>query len=150
MARMPNRLTFTSSFSGFSGQSFTTPQFTHFHSYPGIDGEWQVWGEWSHCDPSCSCGKKFRYRACTAPSFGGNDCIGDPTETAPCSPGCCTSTVSRIRTSESAYQPSCQNVTSPGWFGSLTRLVLMIGSQETRIPLQLTFLTMSSPLSMNQ
>ena len=50
-----------------------------------VDGEWQEWGQWSDCDPSCSCGKKIRARACTAPLFGGNDCIGDPTETAPCS-----------------------------------------------------------------
>ena len=87
------------------------PQFILFHSYPGVDGEWQEWGEWSHCDPSCSCARKFRYRACTAPLFGGNDCVGDPTETAPCSDaGCCSSTVSRIRTSESF----CENTTSPG------------------------------------
>ena len=86
--------------------------------YPGIDGEWQEWGEWSHCDPSCSCAKKFRYRACTtAPLFGGNDCVGDPTETAPCSDsGCCSSTVSRIRTLDSLYHPSCQNTTSLGKF----------------------------------
>ena len=25
-----------------------------------VDGEWQEWGQWSHCDPSCSCGKKIR------------------------------------------------------------------------------------------
>ena len=67
-----------------------------------VDGEWQEWGQWSHCDPSCSCGKKIRARACTAPLFGGSDCVGDPTETAPCS--------------ESSYQPSCQNTISSGKF----------------------------------
>ena len=67
-----------------------------------VDGEWQEWGQWSDCDPSCSCGKKIRARACTAPLFGGNDCIGDPTETAPCS--------------VSSYQPSCQNTNSSGKF----------------------------------
>ena len=91
--------------------SFT---FFHFHFYLGIDGEWQEWGEWSHCDPSWSCGRKIRARACSTPLLGGNDCVGDPTETAPCSAdtGCCSSTVSRIRTLESPYQPSCQNTTS--------------------------------------
>ena len=88
------------------------------HSYQGIEGKWQEWGQWSYCDPSCSCGKKFRVRACTAPLLGGNYCVGDPTETAPCSAAsCCSSTVSRIRTLESPYQPStCQNTTSPGQF----------------------------------
>ena len=66
----------------------------------GIDGEWQEWGEWSHCDPSCLCARKSRSRACTVPLFGGNHCVGDPTETEPCS--------------ESPYQSSCQNTTSPG------------------------------------
>ena len=68
----------------------------------GIDGEWQEWGEWSHCDPSCLCARKSRSRTCTVPLFGGNHCVGDPTETDPCS--------------ESPYQPSCQNTTSLGKF----------------------------------
>ena len=80
----------------------------------GIDGQWQEWGDWSDCDPSCSCGNKLRARSCTSSTIGGKECVGNSTDMAPCSPGCCTSSVSRIRTPESDYQPSCQNVTTPG------------------------------------
>ena len=48
-----------------------------------VAGVWQEWGQWSECDPSCSCGKKMRARACTTPTAAA--CSGEPTETAPCS-----------------------------------------------------------------
>ena len=105
--------------------------FIQIHGVNAFQGEWQEWGAWSQCDPSCSCGKRIRARACTASSFFGsnNNCVGESTETAPCSDadeaGCCSNTVSRIRTSSSPfYQTSCQNGTSPGWFRALIRLVL--------------------------
>ena len=95
----------------------------HFYSFPtfyffstGAASTWAEWGEWSECNPSSSNGKKFRFRNCNnAPSAAA--CDGDPTETAPCSDaGCCSSSVSRIRTLESPYQPSCQNTNSSGKF----------------------------------
>ena len=56
----------------------------YVHCHSEIDGQWQQWGGWSHCDPSCSAGRKIRARACTAPLFGGKDCVGNKTETAEC------------------------------------------------------------------
>ena len=94
-------------------------------SIQGIDGEWQEWGDWSECDPSCNCGNKFRARECRDPVNGGKDCVGESTETEPCSPGCCSTTVSRIRTLESPFLPSCQNDTTIGKQGSFSRLALI-------------------------
>ena len=72
-----------------------------------VAGDWAEWGQWSECDPSCSCGKKIRARACAnAPSAA--SCNGDPTETAPCS-------------SESSNHPVCHNTTNPG---GLTRTIV--------------------------
>ena len=79
-------------------------------------GEWQEWGDWSECDPSCSCAKKIRARGCssTNSSSGENTCLGESTETAPCAPRCCGNGALRIRTSEPPYHPSCPNAFSPG------------------------------------
>ena len=55
-------------------------------SFPGVDGEWQEWGEWSHCTASCGQGLKIRARACSEPEFGGNyECPGNGTEVEGCS-----------------------------------------------------------------
>ena len=96
------------------------------------DGEasavWSEWGEWSECDPTCSCGKKFRFRNCNnAPSTAA--CDGDPSETAACS-------------SKSTNQPFCQNTNNPGWYEityvafltpSLTQILLSENTNATSV-----------------
>ena len=109
-------------------------------------GEWQEWGDWSECDPSCSCATKIRARACssTNSSSGENTCLGESTETAPCAPGCCGNDALRIRTSEPPYNPSCPTAISPGrWI--LVNLGFDDQTQETQTPRRSTSLTTCSP-----
>ena len=51
-----------------------------------VDGGWSVSGTWSTCSVNCGSGTQSRTRLCNnpAPAYGGNDCIGDATETRYC------------------------------------------------------------------
>ena len=104
---------------------------TTYMLIPGFAGEWHEWSAWSHCDPSCSCARKFRSRECNDPLLGGEDCVGNRTETAPCS--------------EAPYQPSCESNASPGQFGLL--IAFHDKPQETQTQVQSTSSTTSSPSS---
>ncbi|CAH1774571.1 unnamed protein product [Owenia fusiformis] len=44
-----------------------------------VDGEWDIWTEWSGCSSSCGVGTQTRSRTCTAPepTHGGNPCVGN-------------------------------------------------------------------------
>ncbi|XP_029384740.1 semaphorin-5A isoform X1 [Echeneis naucrates] len=44
---------------------------------------WSSWSEWSHCDPN---GAQLRVRHCDVMFPTGNQCLGNNTETRPCSP----------------------------------------------------------------
>ena len=49
-----------------------------------LDGHWSDWSEWSPCAKSCGGSRVTRKRSCNNPSpqRGGEECPGEPTETA--------------------------------------------------------------------
>ncbi|XP_035685325.1 uncharacterized protein LOC118421892 [Branchiostoma floridae] len=51
-----------------------------------VDGHWASWGSWVSCDVTCGGGVQTRTRTCTnpAPTIGGTDCVGNPSQTRPC------------------------------------------------------------------
>ena len=52
-----------------------------------VDGRWTLWSEYGLCTIECSeHGKRIRYRTCTdpSPSCGGEDCVGDNSQSIPC------------------------------------------------------------------
>ncbi|XP_063695312.1 deleted in malignant brain tumors 1 protein-like [Bolinopsis microptera] len=51
-----------------------------------FDGGYTDFGEWSECSVSCGEGAQTRTRTCTdpAPSNGGADCVGEASQTQPC------------------------------------------------------------------
>ena len=51
------------------------------------DGGWTTWENWAYCSLTCGSGTQSRARACSSPTpnNGGDDCIGDSTETKACS-----------------------------------------------------------------
>ncbi|XP_035685536.1 cartilage intermediate layer protein 2-like [Branchiostoma floridae] len=51
-----------------------------------VDGHWATWGSWVSCDVTCGGGVQTRTRTCTnpAPTIGGADCVGNPSQTRPC------------------------------------------------------------------
>lgn len=53
-----------------------------------IDGQWSSWSELSNCTNIDSYWYKHRFRNCTEPmpEYGGQDCIGDSTESIQCEP----------------------------------------------------------------
>ena len=56
-----------------------------FNFFAAIIAQWQEWGQWSQCSTSCGPGSKIRARACSHPTFGGDDqCHGNSTMAAPC------------------------------------------------------------------
>ncbi|KAL9959837.1 hypothetical protein ACROYT_G033195 [Oculina patagonica] len=51
-----------------------------------VDGNWGSWTAWSSCSKTCGSGTKSRTRKCDnpAPSGGGANCVGNPSETINC------------------------------------------------------------------
>jgi len=51
-----------------------------------IDGNWGSWGNWSTCSVTCASGVLSRNRTCDnpPPQYNGTDCVGNDTETTPC------------------------------------------------------------------
>ena len=51
-----------------------------------VDGGWSGYGSWSKCSAVCGGGTQSRTRTCTnpAPRYGGQDCVGEETETKDC------------------------------------------------------------------
>ena len=55
-----------------------------------VDCEWGKWGDWSTCSLTCDGGEQTRSRIILRiNAFGGEPCIGDPTETRACSEKFC-------------------------------------------------------------
>ena len=56
-----------------------------------VNGRYTDFGEWSECSAKCGEGKQTRTRTCTnpAPANGGLDCVGEASQTRPCSRGEC-------------------------------------------------------------
>lgn len=57
-----------------------------------VDGEWDVWSEWSNCSVTCGDGVIFRNRSCIGPIYEGKECVGNDTEIHHCNDGRCSST----------------------------------------------------------
>ncbi|WAR30290.1 TSP1-like protein [Mya arenaria] len=51
-----------------------------------INGAWSEWSVWGTCSQTCDTGVKQRGRTCANPSpaHGGQDCVGNSTDAAPC------------------------------------------------------------------
>ncbi|XP_053396187.1 hemicentin-1-like [Mercenaria mercenaria] len=51
-----------------------------------VDGNWAEWSQWSECDVTCETGSQTRIMTCTnpAPANQGIDCVGNGTDTKPC------------------------------------------------------------------
>ena len=49
-----------------------------------VDGFFRSWEEWGTCSYTCGGGLATRARECVEPQYGGNDCVGDTTETMDC------------------------------------------------------------------
>ena len=56
-----------------------------------VDGGYSDFGDWSECSAECGGGTQTRTRTCTnpAPAHGGDDCLGDSTETRKCNTQAC-------------------------------------------------------------
>ncbi|WAR18811.1 HMCN1-like protein [Mya arenaria] len=56
-----------------------------------VEGGYTVWSDWDACSVTCDDGTQSRSRTCTnpEPQYGGLDCVGDSTETQPCTDGPC-------------------------------------------------------------
>ncbi|KAL5017646.1 hypothetical protein ScPMuIL_007235 [Solemya velum] len=49
-----------------------------------VDGVWEEWGDWEVCPVTCGGGNHSRYRMCTEPLFGGENCSGLNVEIREC------------------------------------------------------------------
>ncbi|VDI26618.1 Hypothetical predicted protein, partial [Mytilus galloprovincialis] len=49
-----------------------------------VDGQWDLWTDWSDCTLTCGSGTQMRNRTCVNPKFGGSSCIGESTEEQTC------------------------------------------------------------------
>ncbi|XP_048736194.2 coadhesin-like [Ostrea edulis] len=51
-----------------------------------VDGGWSVWSDYKQCSVSCGGGHRLRHRSCDnpPPSYGGQDCPGNSTESEMC------------------------------------------------------------------
>ena len=59
---------------------------------PTVDGDWFEWSQFSDCSATCGGGIMTRNRTCDNPEFGGNDCVGESTDTQNCGEIPCPST----------------------------------------------------------
>ena len=57
-----------------------------------VDGDWFEWSPFSDCSATCGGGIMTRNRTCDNPEFGGNDCVGESTDTQNCGEDPCPST----------------------------------------------------------
>ncbi|KAL5016463.1 hypothetical protein ScPMuIL_006052 [Solemya velum] len=77
-----------------------------------VDGEWDLWTTWGECSLTCAQGVQWRHRNCTNPLHGGEDCIGNSTESQECNDFPCPVTgVFEDWTSWSECSLSCGNGT---------------------------------------
>ena len=51
-----------------------------------MDGSWSVFSPYGKCSKDCGLGKQERTRSCTnpLPKHGGEQCIGEPTQSQEC------------------------------------------------------------------
>ena len=49
-----------------------------------VNGYWQPWQDWQHCNVSCGGGTQVRERVCVEPLHGGETCPGPSEETRDC------------------------------------------------------------------
>ena len=51
-----------------------------------MHGGWGLWSDWGACSATCGSGQKTKNRACSSPipAHGGNDCVGDNSESQTC------------------------------------------------------------------
>ncbi|KAK6188476.1 hypothetical protein SNE40_004643 [Patella caerulea] len=54
-----------------------------------IDGVWLEWTSWSECSTTCGGGISQRTRNCQQPQYGGQDCLGNNTDTVSCNENPC-------------------------------------------------------------
>ncbi|XP_067679122.1 A disintegrin and metalloproteinase with thrombospondin motifs adt-1-like isoform X3 [Haliotis asinina] len=59
---------------------------THNCPIDGVYGEWSLWGA---CSDTCGGGTQDRTRPCTAPKYGGVDCLGPAVDTMACNTNHC-------------------------------------------------------------
>ena len=57
----------------------------HSCAEPSVNGGWTDFGDWSECSAECGTGSQTRSRSCTnpAPANGGQECLGDETNSNP-------------------------------------------------------------------
>lgn len=49
-----------------------------------VDGEWDLWTDWTPCNVTCGGGELWRTRQCEQPKHGGLDCEGDSIQVKDC------------------------------------------------------------------
>ena len=49
-----------------------------------VNGYWQPWQDWKHCNVSCGGGTQVRERVCVEPLHGGETCLGPSDEITDC------------------------------------------------------------------
>ena len=54
-----------------------------------VDGVWNEWSDWTHCQVTCGGAKRHRNRECYGPFHGGNECIGSEIQTEVCNDNPC-------------------------------------------------------------
>ena len=56
-----------------------------------MDGVWSDYDEWGECSETCGTGSQTRSRTCTnpAPAHGGDECVGEETESQDCNTDPC-------------------------------------------------------------
>ncbi|KAL8625611.1 hypothetical protein ACOMHN_043886 [Nucella lapillus] len=59
------------------------------HAPCPMDGVWLAWSEWGACSVTCDDGLQYRNRTCDGPYYGGDDCVGNATDSRHCHPTIC-------------------------------------------------------------